>query len=133
MGKFTGSRTVENGKVVMGSEPEEQMMIFRWEAHEEVNIPELRLLFHIPNEGKRGTSGVRNAKLQGIKSGVPDMCLPVARGGYHGLYIELKVGKNKMDTKQKRWISDLEKQGYKAVCLHGSSAVIECIKEYLNM
>ena len=26
----------------------------------------------------------------GVKSGVPDLMLPIPKGGYHGLFIELK-------------------------------------------
>ena len=42
-------------------------------------------------------------KRQGVKAGVPDICLPVARNGYHGLYIELKAGKNKATKNQEKW------------------------------
>lgn len=50
---------------------------------------------------------------EGLKSGVPDLCLPVARSGYHGLYIELKAGKNKPTDNQLAWLEVLEAQGYK--------------------
>ena len=40
-------------------------------------------------------------KKEGVKAGVPDIVLPVLRCTYHGLYIELKVGRNKTSLKQK--------------------------------
>jgi len=54
---------------------------------------------------------------EGVKRGVPDVFLPVARGGYHGLWIEMKYGKNKTTSNQKWWLNELKDQGYKtAVC-----------------
>lgn len=52
--------------------------------------PELQLLYHVPNEGKRTWRTGARLKSEGLKPGVPDLCLPVARGKYHGLYVELK-------------------------------------------
>mgnify|MGYP004433785991 CR=1 FL=1 len=43
---------------------------------------------------QRDARTAANLKRQGVKAGVPDLHLPVARGGYNGLYIELKVGSN---------------------------------------
>lgn len=42
---------------------------------------------------KRDKATAVALKRQGVKAGVPDICLPVARNGYHGLHIELKAGK----------------------------------------
>jgi len=48
----------------------------------------------------------------GMRRGVPDLCLPVARHGYHGLYIELKVAGGRLSEAQDGWIAALTKQGY---------------------
>ena len=68
-----------------------------------------------------------------MKPGVPDLCLPVARGGYHGLYIELKraVG-GILSDEQKWWIDELKSQGYAAIVCHGAEEAIRTIKEYLS-
>lgn len=105
----------------------------RWAAFQSGNYPELELLYHIPNGGSRNKIEAHNLKLQGVKSGVPDLCLPVARGGYHGLYIELKVKGNKASDNQKRWISDLISQGYRAEVAYGWEAASEILVEYLNL
>jgi hypothetical protein len=47
-----------------------------------------------------------------VKRGVPDLFLPVARGGFHGLWIELKAGKNPVNAAQKEWHAALVLQGY---------------------
>lgn len=94
--------------------------------------PELRLLYHIPNGGKRNAAEAAHLKLQGVKSGVPDLCLPVARGGYHGLYIEMKVGDNKPTENQKRWLADLEKEGYATMVCYGYKQAAEVLVKYLT-
>ena len=47
--------------------------------------PELALLHHIKNETTEGEKQVAIDRAMGVKKGVPDLCLPVARGMYHGL------------------------------------------------
>ena len=113
-------------------EDAEQRIIFRWAAMETAAHPELGLLYAIPNGGKRAIKTAIALKAQGVKSGVPDMCLPVARGGYHGLYIELKRQKGGVVSEtQKSWITALAEQGYKAVVCRGADEAIRTIKEYL--
>ena len=113
-------------------EDAEQRIIFQWAAMETAARPELGLLYAIPNGGTRAIKTAIALKAQGVKSGVPDMCLPVARGGYHGLYIELKRQKGgTVSETQKSWITALNTQGYKAIICHGAEEAIGTIKEYL--
>ena len=113
-------------------EDAEQRIIFQWAAMETAAHPELGLLYAIPNGGKRAIKTAIALKAQGVKSGVPDMCLPVARGAYHGLYIELKRQKGgTVSETQKSWITALAEQGYKAVVCRGADEAIGTIKEYL--
>lgn len=72
-------------------------------------------------------------KAAGVKRGVPDISLPVARGGYHGLYIELKYDTGRPTAEQKEWHDALIEQGYKAVFCWGFESAIEVIKEYLKL
>jgi hypothetical protein len=61
------------------------------------------------------------------------MSLPVARGGYHGLYIELKTGKGRTSESQDWWIDKLTIEGYKAVVCRGWEAAKDMIEEYLKL
>lgn len=70
-------------------------------------------------------------KAEGLKAGVPDLHLPVARCGFIGLWIEMKVGKNKPTDKQGRWSELLRAQGHRVVVCYGSSAAIDVLREYL--
>jgi VRR-NUC domain len=52
-------------------------------------------------------------KRTGTRAGVPDIFWPVARGRYHGLFIEMKrAGVTKPSKEQAEWIEALEAQGY---------------------
>lgn len=108
-----------------------QEALFQWAAYNAGRLPELAYLHHIPNGGKRDKATAAAMKRQGVKAGVPDLCLPVPRGGRHGLYIELKAGKNRPTEKQKEWMEFLRRQGYHtAVCHHWEEAA-ELIEGYL--
>lgn len=109
-----------------------QSALIYWARLREKYYPELALLFHIPNGGTRNQKEAASLKRQGVKAGVPDLCLPVARCGYHGLFIELKVGKNKQTKNQIEWQDKLNAQGYLSVCCWGWQSAQELIENYLN-
>lgn len=111
----------------------EQEHVFLWASMEERAYPELAMLYAIPNGGKRAIKTAVALKKQGVKRGVPDMCLPVPRGGFNGLYIELKrVKGGTVSDEQREWIAALNTQGYKAIICHGAEEAIEQIRGYLN-
>ena len=74
--------------------------------------PELKWLYHIPNGGKRGKAEAARLKRMGVKAGVSDLFLPVPRGGYHGLYIEMKAKGGRLSKEQKEFIPFAKSQGY---------------------
>lgn len=114
------------------SEAQEQAAIIEWAAYNQGIYPELKLLYHIPNGGRRDARTGAMMKRQGVKAGVPDLHLPVARGGYHSLYIELKTTKGKTRESQDEWIKALNEQGNLAVVCHGAEEAIATIKLYLE-
>jgi hypothetical protein len=73
------------------------------------------LFYSVPNEARRSYKLANYLKLMGLKSGVPDICICKAMHGYHGMYIELKVGRNKLTENQKDLLSKLSDEGYLAV------------------
>lgn len=93
--------------------------------------PELALLHHIKNETTGGAAEVAADKAMGVKKGVPDLCLPVARGGFHGLYIEMKTPSGKASEAQRWWVTRLTEQGYRAVVCHGYDAAVAELCWYL--
>ena len=112
------------------TEAEEQTALFAWAEWNKTQYPELTLMYHVPNGGSRNTAEARRLKAQGVKPGVPDICLPVPRGKYHGLYIELKRQRGgKISSLQKIWLTALAGQGYKClVCFGAEDAEWEIVK-----
>lgn len=117
---------------VIASEAQEQTALFRWKSYNENLIPGLNMLHAIPNGGKRDPAVGAQLKAQGVQAGVPDISLPVPRGEYHGMYIELKVGGNKPTKKQEDWLGRLADQGYKTAVCYGWVQAAEAIMEYLK-
>lgn len=144
-----------------GSEHGEQSALFLWAAMNRRNAPELELLFAIPNGGERNKAVAANLKAEGVKSGVPDTCLPVAaikwhvpyakeerhlaRNWYLGLYIEMKKPSVKLkrapahewDTggvsdNQQAWLTQLTKQGYKCAVCYSWQEAAGVIYQYLT-
>ncbi|MCJ8343315.1 MAG: VRR-NUC domain-containing protein [Cetobacterium sp.] len=113
------------------SEETEQITLIDWCNINTCKYPELKLIYHIPNGGKRGKSEAVRLKRGGVKKGVPDLCLPVPRKNYHGLYIEMKFGNGRTSKDQKEWILNLNNQGYKAVVCNGFEEAKEVIERYL--
>lgn len=111
------------------SEAEEQTALFQWAAY----IPELRFMYAVPNGGSRNVREAANLKRQGVKAGVPDICLPLPKGRFHGLYIEMKVGKNKPSDKQEKYIDYLHRVGYAAFVCYGFDEARQVIEKYLEL
>lgn len=114
-------------------EEDEQIALFRWAAWQSNAIPELRMLHHIPNGGSRHKAEAARLKAAGVKSGVPDICLPVPRAGFHGLYIELKRQKGgRASAAQLEWVRLLTDQGYSVHICKGWEAARDVIMEYIQ-
>lgn len=119
-------------KIPTASESVEQINLFRWAAYSTGAMPELEWLYHIPNGGKRDITTAKRLKAEGVKAGVPDICLPVAKGGFHGLYIELKAGKNKTTDNQDKWLGALEANGYCIAVCYGWEEASKTITNYIK-
>ena len=109
-----------------------QYVEFKQRARRETGLmPELQYMYHVPNGGKRDKATAAVLKRQGVKAGVPDIMLPAARAGYHGLYIELKAGENTTTKKQKEWLEYLRQQGYYTAVCYGWQPAAQLIEQYL--
>lgn len=116
------------------TEDEEQIQLFAWARYMRRRWPEIDLMYHIPNGGKRGKVEAARFKAMGVKPGVPDICLPVPRGGYHGLYIEMKRRRGgRVSQDQADWIDAIIHQGYVAVVCRGWIEASEQIEKYMKL
>ncbi len=115
------------------SEAQHQANIINWALLHREEHPELALLYHIPNGGSRDPVEARHLKDQGVKRGVPDLCLPVPRGHYHGLYMELKTETSRATAEQEWWGERLCAQGYAWRICHGWQEAVTILEGYLSL
>jgi hypothetical protein len=114
------------------SEYTEQVALFEWAAWNESRLPELALLYSTLNGVRTSIGTARKAKAAGNKRGVPDIHLPVARLGKHGLWIELKVQGGRVSPEQKWWHEHLREQGHCVEVCYGWQAAVAEIAAYLT-
>lgn len=110
----------------MSSEAQEQEIVVRY--CELKGIP----VYHVPNGGTRNRLEAVALKRQGVRAGVPDLCFPVPKGKYHGMYIEMKFGKNKTTQAQNEWLELLSKNGYMTAVCYGFDEAKAVIDKYFN-
>ena len=115
------------------TENQEQAALFEWAEAASGKYPELRLLHAIPNGGLRDGRTAAVLQRTGVKSGVPDICLPVPLNGFGALYIELKRRAGGcVSVNQKTWLNALKTAGNKAVVCRGWEAARDEILNYLE-
>jgi hypothetical protein len=128
--------------VLVATEHQEQSMLFQWAELAKGKHSELAWLFAIPNfSGRLGKvppiAAIKQAQklnAEGRKKGVPDVMLPVARGKYHGLFVELKRTKGgDISLEQLSWHSWLERQGYLVFVALGWEQARDVILDYLAL
>jgi len=115
------------------SEHREQTKLFEELKKLAATYPVVELAFSIPNAAKRSFSVACYMKREGLKSGVPDLFLPVARNGYHGLFIEMKSKLGKLTEQQCAWLFALQKQGYLAIVCRSANEALRNILAYLEI
>lgn len=89
-------------------------------------------LFAVPNGGYRTPATAAKIKAEGALPGVSDLILLIARGGYHGLLIEMKTDKGRQSEAQREWQRLIEADGYKYVVVRSIEEFIKVVNDYLN-
>ncbi len=143
-----------------GTEHGHQCAVFCWANQNLDKYPQLKYMYAIPNGFFGSAAQKGKMKAEGLKNGVPDICLPVTKHviypitynppleeinnqkliatsfgwakTFAGLYIELKVGKNQPSKEQEDWIAFLLSQGYACHVVWGWEEVRDRIVEYLE-
>lgn len=114
-------------------EHDHQANVITWATMMEGRYPELCLLFAVPNGARVSIGQAIKLKAEGLKAGVPDLMLPVARQGYHGLFVEMKRAGGEVRDTQVSWLDALGEQGYLATVCYGDQDAIDTITAYLGM
>ncbi|MCK9597386.1 MAG: VRR-NUC domain-containing protein [Sphaerochaeta sp.] len=112
----------------------EQAIVFDWAKLVERKHPELSLLQGSLNGVKLPIGLAVKAKRQGLKRGYPDIFLPVARNGFHGLFIELKRTEGGVVSADQEKVHDrLRAEGYFVDVCKGAEHAILVIRTYLGI
>ena len=119
---------------MLTNESDLQSSIFSWAEYLERKLPELGKLYASANGGVRNIITARNLKRMGVRSGVPDIHLPVARCGYHSLYIEIKIedSNSKESIAQKWWRLALNSEGHLSVVCFSYSEITSLLTHYID-
>lgn len=123
------------------SEHDDQVALFHWADLMLLTYPELEYMYANVNGAKLGyfrkngkvisPQGIYT-KMEGRKKGIPDITLPSARGGFFGLFVEMKHGKNKPTPEQVRVMEYLTSAGYKCAVCYGFDQARDVILDYLK-
>lgn len=109
-----------------------QCSIVQWAKLHEGQYPELEALYAIKNEGLRSLRLGKDFVESGMKKGMPDLCLPVPKGGYGALFIELKSGNGKLSEFQKEVLRTLMRCGNLCLVAKTYERVTQVIVDYLK-
>ncbi len=110
-----------------------QMAVIRfWAvAHKDFGVPEC-VLFSIPNGGWRDVVGAAILKKEGQRNGVSDLMLAVPRGGYHGLFLEMKCATGVISPEQIVFQREVGAQGYATWTAFRYETAVDMIGCYLR-
>ena len=94
---------------------------------------------HCPNGGIRDSSRQKaqrigsQLKSEGVKAGFPDIAIYEPRGGFFGLFIELKREGGKVSTHQRVWLDRLQQRGYKVYKTDSIDEFVDIVDNYLKI
>jgi hypothetical protein len=114
------------------SEEQEHMALIAWARWQSKQMPELSLLYHTPNGGSRHMLEAKKLKRMGVLPGVFDLFLPVPRGPFHGLYLEMKSGRGKPSPAQSDFQHRVLMQGYCALIAYSFEEAKQFLLTYLE-
>lgn len=115
------------------SEHQIQCGVCAWwsRSHNFYGLPEFAL-YAVPNGSRRDAITGARLKAEGVRRGIPDLSLDVARNQFHGLRIELKRHGNTTTPEQREVLSYLAREGYATAVCYSSQDAQEKIIQYLR-
>ena len=135
-----GKAIYRTARAIAPSEHSEQAKVFAWAKRNWCVCHELdELMFSTLNGislgGSKASRGrtITKMKAEGMKVGVPDIFLMVARQSWHGLAIELKRQDGTLSDEQVWWLDKLTEQGYLATACWGAREAISVLAEYMDI
>lgn len=106
-----------------------QVRCLRWLRNNHKRV----LCYAIPNGAYTTKTTARKLVAEGVCHGIPDLHIPIARGEYHSLYIEMKNGKaGRLSEYQKEMKKKLESLGNKVVVCRSLEDFVNEVETYLK-
>ena len=110
-------------------EAQTQAAFFEWLSY----YPKLRAsTFAIPNGGSRHVLEALNLKRQGVTAGTPDVLMAIPNKTACGLFIEFKIGKNKLTREQAAMMEILRSNGYECSVCYSFNDARGTVSKYLR-
>ncbi len=97
----------------------------------QLQYPNVKYCASLGGQYQKFQSQRNKAKSTGYVRGFPDLGIYEARGGFFGLFLEIKL-KGYPTKEQKEWIRDLNNRGYYAACVKGFDNIITTLDKYLE-
>ncbi len=91
-----------------------------------------KLLFAVPNGGKRNAITASRLKAEGVVPGVSDLIFLYPNGIYPFLCIEMKYGNNEQSEHQKEWQEDVESVGGLYLVINSFDSFKTAINNYIR-
>ena len=117
------------------TEHAEQSALMAWAGLQSKAMPDLSMLFAIPNGGARTLVTGAMLKREGVKKGIPDLFLACPRRACGGLFIEMKRKcgvPSDVSQEQRQWLAKFISQGYQAEVCNGADEAKAVILKYLG-
>ena len=124
---------MKRSRQLIPTEHQEQSAVIAWAEVMKSQFPELAYLYACPNGGKRHVVVAMKMKREGVKSGVPDLFLPVKKSFASGFYIEMKRKGGVVSADQERWKLFLQSQGFRVVVCWSADEAIRELELYLEV
>jgi len=108
------------------------VLLMEWAELNLKRYPFLKLLYHIPNEGKRDPRYVFG---MGFKSGIPDYHLPIPcySKGISGFWLEMKATGKKPTKEQLRCHAELTEYRHMVVWTDSLQVAIDSLTSYCKL
>jgi hypothetical protein len=114
------------------SESAQQQALVQWARLHTGKYPELAYLYAIPNGANTTRENKKRLMREGLHPGVVDLHLPVPRGRFHGLWIEMKATKGRLTKEQQDWLDSMLLLGHEAIVVRDWFTGSKIIEDYLN-
>lgn len=95
--------------------------------------PQLAMVHAVPNGGYRTIGAAQRARDEGQEPGVLDIDCPVARGGYIGFRLELKVPGRQLSPSQIHWLAAFEREGHRTGVYDNADVAFSQLTAYLDL